>query len=187
MGALFLTIEEGAEVGEFTEIAKAQGAITEKVIRVDQLVFDPAYRRHCEANYCGKYNTNYGCPPDVGTAEEAITRAKGYTHALVYLTQHKVSDYRNTQETQQAAREHWEIASCIEEEISAKTKAYLRLGVGECLRCPRCAKQAGEPCHHRVVSSISAYCVDAGRLAALCETSLGAEAGKMRLIGMILF
>lgn len=172
---------------ELTQMAVGYGAITAKIIEVGQILFDPSYRRHCEANYCGKYNTNYGCPPDAGTPDEVIARAKGYTHALVYFTLHQVSDYRDTKETQQAAREHWKIANCIEQEISAKTLEYLRLGVGACLRCPCCAKETEEPCRGRVVSSISAYCIDAARLAELCGVCLSPEAGKLIYIGVILY
>lgn len=172
---------------ELVEKSIGHGAAKAKVIATDQIVFDPGYRRHCEVNYCGKYGTNYACPPHVGHPRAVIARAKGYTSALVYFTLHRVDDPRDTQQTQRAAKEHWEIASCIEKEISAKTKTYLRLGVGGCLRCPCCAKETAEPCRGGAVSSISAYCIDAARLAGLCEVNLSPQAGQMLYMGLLLF
>ncbi len=172
---------------ELEKMAERQGAVKAKVIPVGDIRFDPTYRKHCEANYCGKYNTNYGCPPDAGTAEELIDKAAGFQYGLVYFTTHQVEDYRDSLQTRLAAREHWEIASCIEREICAKTKAYLRLGVGECLRCSCCAKVTGEPCRGGVVSSISAYCVDAASLAATCGIDLTPKPGEILYIGIVFF
>ena len=48
------------------------------VVEACNIVFDPAFRRACEANTCGNYGRSWTCPPDVGDIGELIRQASSY-------------------------------------------------------------------------------------------------------------
>ena len=56
-------------------------------IDVRELVFSSELHKYCERNACGKYNTNWMCPPGIGDLKPLITKylsfAKGYLFNLV--------------------------------------------------------------------------------------------------------
>ena len=65
---------------------KEAGASNAAVIEVKDITFRPEFRDACKQNFCGKYNTNWGCPPACGTIEDMMAQAQSYPYALVYQT-----------------------------------------------------------------------------------------------------
>ena len=68
---------------ELLALAETLGFDQAALVDTENIVFEPSFRRFCEANLCGKYGANYTCPPDCGSAEEMRSRIRAYRKALV--------------------------------------------------------------------------------------------------------
>ena len=75
-------MEEYRELMERVEAEGCRAGIT----KVEDIQFEPEFRKACEANSCGNYGKCWMCPPDAGPIDELIARAKTYRYALVHQT-----------------------------------------------------------------------------------------------------
>ena len=63
-----------------------KGAFRAGIVDVDEIDFEPEFRKLCESNACGLYGKSWMCPPDVGPVEDLIAQAKQFRWALVFQT-----------------------------------------------------------------------------------------------------
>ena len=152
---------------DFIEEAKALGFSDAAVMKTDKLVFVPEYRVFCEENACGNYDKNPACPPESGTVEEMKERALGYENTLVLqTTQDRLMDYRK------AKLAH----NKLTEQLAEKMK--------ECGKTDLLIMSAGPYKHN---SCMSAYCVDAQKMADAVGMQCWTNDGKFRYFSQILF
>ena len=152
---------------DFIEEAKKLGFSDAAVMKTDKLVFVPEYRVFCEENACGNYDKNPACPPESGTVEEMKARALDYENTLVLqTTQDRLMDYRK------AKLAH----NKLTEQLSEKMK--------ECGKTDILIMSAG-PYKHK--SCMSAYCVDAQKMADAVGMQCWTNDGKFRYFSQILF
>jgi len=142
------------------------GAYKAGCANVSDITFDPNLRKACEANICGNYGKNLTCPPAIGTPEELIERAKGYSRILVIQTVSQLEDSFDIEGIEAAQNRHSELSEEIGKLFDVP---HLQLGAGGCPVCERCAGFDGEPCRYpdRAVASLEAYCINVAKLAAL--------------------
>lgn len=161
---------------ELSREAVACGAKNACVIRVEDIVFEPAFRELCTANTCGNYGKCWTCPPDVGEVDALIRTAKSYEYALVYQTVGLLDDSFDFEGMMDAASAHNRLAQRLRQAFSEKPAArVLHLGAGGCRVCETCSKRTGEPCRYPELAlpSLEAYGVHVSKLA---------EAAGMRYI-----
>lgn len=152
---------------DFIEEAKKLGFSDAAVMKTDKLVFVPEYRVFCEENACGNYDKNPACPPESGTVEEMKERALDYENTLVLQTmQDRFMDYRK------AKLAH----NKLTEQLSEKMK--------ECGKTDILIMSAGPYKHN---SCMSAYCVDAQKMADAVGMQCWTNDGKFRYFSQILF
>ena len=152
---------------DFIEEAKKLGFSDAAVMKTDKLVFVPEYRVFCEENACGNYDKNPACPPESGTVEEMKERALDYENTLVLqTTQDRLMDYRK------AKLAH----NKLTEQLSEKMK--------ECGTTDILIMSAGPYKHN---SCMSAYCVDAQKMADAVGMQCWTNDGKFRYFSQILF
>jgi predicted metal-binding protein len=132
--------------------------------------FDEGLRSYCEMNYCGSYGKNFACPPDVGSSNDVIKKAKTYDSALVFQSVFTIQDSFDFEGMTEAADVHSKTARKICDIISKEYDDFLQLTVGACDICSTCTKSEGKPCRfpQRAVSSLEAYCINVSVLAPLC-------------------
>ena len=141
------------------EEAKALGFSDAAVISTDQLVFVPEYRVFCEDNLCGNYDKNPACPPQSGTVEEMKEHALKYEKTLILQTmQDGLMDYKKT------------------EQLAEKMKEE---GITDLL-----IMSAGPYKHN---SCMSAYCVDAQKMADAAGMLCWTSDGMIRYFSQVLF
>ena len=144
------------------EEAKALGFSDAAVISTDQLVFVPEYRVFCEDNLCGNYDKNPACPPQSGTVEEMKEHALKYEKTLILQTmQDGLMDYKKAKLTEQLAEK-------MKEE-----------GITDLL-----IMSAGPYKHN---SCMSAYCVDAQKMADAAGMLCWTSDGMIRYFSQVLF
>lgn len=149
------------------EEAKALGFSDAAVISTDQLVFVPEYRVFCEDNLCGNYDKNPACPPQSGTVEEMKEHALKYEKTLILQTmQDGLMDYKKAKLTHNK----------LTEQLAEKMKEE---GITDLL-----IMSAGPYKHN---SCMSAYCVDAQKMADAAGMLCWTSDGMIRYFSQVLF
>ena len=152
---------------DFIEEAKALGFSDAAVINTDKLVFVPEYRVFCEDNLCGNYDKNPACPPESGTVEEMKARALKFEKTLVLQTmQDGLMDYKK------AKLYHNKLTEQLAEKIKEAGKTELLI-------------MSAGPYKHNYC--MSAYCVDAQKMADAAGMLCWTSDGMIRYFSQILF
>ena len=156
----------------YISFAKTLGFTDAALLPVEDLVIVPEYRRFCEQNLCGNYGVLPVCPPMSGTVEEMTAAMRKYRTALILMIETTPVDHRDTAE-QRTMKRHQNL---LTEQLMEKMKAdgrqeLLMMGAG--------------PWKH--ASCMSAYCVDAQKMADAVHMKCWANDGKIRYFSLILF
>lgn len=163
----FCTFIERRFYMDFIDAAKALGFSAAAVMNTKGLVFKPEYRKYCKENLCGCYNLNPVCPPMSGTVEEMDAQALVYEKTLVLQTLcEQDMDYKK------AKLEHNKITEILAKQMKQDGKTDLLL------------MTAGPYKNH---SCMSAYCVDAQKMADAVGMICWGTDGKIRYFSQILF
>ena len=157
---------------DYVLLAKSAGFTDAALLPVQKLVVVPEYRKFCEQNLCGNYGVLPACPPMSGTFEEMTAAMRKYQTALVLTIVTTPTDYTDAAE-QRAAKKHQNL---LTEQLMAKMRAdgltdLLMMGAG--------------PWKH--ASCMSAYCVDAQKMADAVHMKCWEHDGKIRYFSLILF
>ena len=157
---------------DYAALAKAAGFTDAAYLPVRELVVVPEYRAFCEENLCGNYGVLPACPPMSGTVEEMTADMRRYQTALILMIETTPVDYWDMAE-QKAAKKHQNL---LTEQLMEQMRAdgltdLLMMGAG--------------PWKH--ASCMSAYCVDAQRMADAVHMKCWVDDGKIRYFSLILF
>ena len=173
------------------ELLDGLGVTRYSVVPVSKLVFNEAFRKACEANQCGKYGTNWSCPPGVGEPAELIRRARQFERGLVIQTVWPLEDEFDFDGMMAGAEKHNALFRKAVERLapvlsSGKT---LPLSAGACSACETCTCPSGEPCRQpgRAMASLESYGIDVAQLLSLGGLSYSNGANTVSYVGLILF
>ena len=157
-------------------------------IAVEAIVFNPAFRAACVANQCGKYGTNWACPPGVGTPEELADRVRRFTRGLVIQTVWPLVDSFDFESMMDSAARHNDLFRRVVAHMAAQQTPMLALSAGACERCETCAYTRGEPCHmpDQMIASLEAYCIDVAALLEAAGLRYNNGPGTVSYVGLIL-
>ena len=152
----------------YISAAKQLGFTDAALLPVEALVVVPEYRAFCEQNLCG----NYGVPPMSGTVEEMTANMRRFGTALILMIETTPADLRDTAEQKAAKRRQ----NLLTEQLMAALRAdgmteLLMMGAGP----------------WKNASCMSAYCVDAQKMADAVHMTCWANDGKIRYFSLILF
>lgn len=159
------------------------------VVSVDQIRFDPMFRELCQKNTCGFYGACWACPPDAGTIEELMNRAKRYSHALVFQSIHQLEDSFDIEGMHEASVRHNRLVQAVYGAAKAEHPGCLVLGAGACGVCERCSKPDGEPCRfpEKAVVSMEACGIDVAQLAKAAGLKYINGANTVTYFGAVLY
>lgn len=172
---------------EILELTVDSGFTQVSLIDTADIVFHAPFRKACEANYCGNYNSSHSCPPQCGSPEEMEAKVMAHKKALVFQLLADMSD----SEDYLAARK---ISSQLAVKLINKLNENgifggLRVGSSGCDLCEECSFKHGKPCLYpdKMFSCLSAYCIDVQKLAEKCGMSFGWSKDKIGFYGMYVF
>ena len=157
---------------ELLQAAEKLGFCRAAALDTEEIPFEPSFRRYCQDNLCGKYGTNYTCPPDCGTAEEMERRIRGFRRALVLQSRWDISCGDAEQiKTAKAQHNRWT------RELIARAGGGLMAGASGCNLCDLCLLAEGKPCRFPELrfSCMSAYCIHVAQLAERCGMAYYSE------------
>ena len=174
---------------EMTSMAAEEGFAAAVVTDTKDIPFDPSFRPLCAENLCGKYGANYSCPPDCGTPDEMRARIQAHRHALVLQTIWEIADYSDSKAIKAAKKEHNAATLRLLGRLRRADVPGFPVGASGCALCETCAIVEHEPCRYPDLyySCMSAYCVDAQRMADAVHMKCWADDGKIRYFSLILF
>ncbi len=166
------------------------GAMRANVIDVKKIEFDTAFRDMCAANSCGLFGKCWMCPPDIGEINGLITRAKRYSHALVYQYVGELEDSFDFEGMVAAKRVHYRLSQDVRKALSdIPFSSVLHLGAGGCGVCGECAKRSGENCRfpELAMPSLEGYGINVSKLAAAAGMKYINGQNTVTYFGAVLF
>ncbi len=115
-------------------------------IKTKDLEFSQRVRWIC-AHECPMYNTNWACPPAVGSVEQCRDRCLTFPEALLISTITEVDDISDINQTLATRPDHEEITRQVLEFVQAQSDQTMVLSTEACAICAQCAWPHG-PCRH---------------------------------------
>ena len=77
-----MPVDLDALIHDTLQLNAAHAAISD----TSSIVFDETYRKYCEQNRCGQYDTNWMGPPAIGPISELKERVLKYKQGLLFQT-----------------------------------------------------------------------------------------------------
>ena len=168
-----------------------KGATCAGIIDVSQIAFSQELRNLCKQNACGKYGTNWMCPPGVGELEPLKARVSEYKKGLVVQTVHKIIDSFDFEGMMDAGKVHNEIFRNIVSKIKEQymKDEILILSAGACDICPKCTYIDGKECRfpEKAIPSIESYGINVAALVQSCDIPYTNGPNTVSYVGLILF
>ncbi len=157
---------------DYVSLAKSSGFTDAALLPVRELVVVPEYRQFCEQNLCGNYDVLPACPPMSGTVEEMTAAMRKYRTALVLTTVVTPVNYMDTAEQRAAKKRQNRMTEQLMETMRTDgLDDLLMMGAGP----------------WKNASCMSAYCVDAQKMADAVHMKCWENDGKIRYFSLILF
>ncbi len=185
------------EAGAFALAGNAAAALSELgltrygVVPVGDMVFSETFRTACEENQCGKFGTNWACPPGAGEAAALIANARRFRRGLVIQTVWPLEDAFDFDGMMAGGKKHAEVFRRAVERVAPLLScgATLALGAGACTFCETCSYLSGAPCRApaRAIASLESYCVDVTALVSRAGLAYTNGPDTVSYVGLILF
>jgi predicted metal-binding protein len=153
--------------------------------------FHEDFRKACEQNQCGKYNTNWMGPPAIGPISELIDRVRRYKHGLLFQTVHQIRSSFDFKGMMEGGKVHGQVFRELLEKVKTKYhfKEILPLNAGCCGVCEKCAYLDNQPCRYpdQAVSSVEAYGINVIALEKSAGIPIYHGKNTVAYVGLILF
>lgn len=173
-----------------TSLAIQFGATRSAIIKVTDIQFSDSFRQLCEKNSCGKYKTNWMCPPAVGDFEELRNQVLKFENGLVIQTVYQLEDSFDFEGMMTATTIHEEVFRKILEQIKAGSllDQMLPLNAGVCKYCDSCTYPDRDCLYpDQALASVEAYGIDVTALVTSCGIPYNNGTASVSYVGMILF
>lgn len=165
--------------------------INTAIIDVPNLVITEYLRKACEQNHCGKYGTNWMCPPGVGSIKDLTKKLKQFDKGLVIQTIHQLEDSFDYEGMMISKEKHTSVFVNILNQIKKDSNfdELLPLNVGACEICDKCAYLNGEKCifPDKAMASVEAYGIDVNSLLKSCDLEYNNGTNTVSYVGVIFF
>lgn len=161
------------------------------VVPVAEIVFNEAFRAACASNQCGKYGTNWACPPGVGEIPDLIAQARRFRNGLVIQTVWPLEDAFDFDGMMAGGQKHNTLFRQAMERVTPLLSVGKTLGLsaGACSLCEPCTYPSGQPCRlpDQALSSLEAYGIDVAALIACAGLAYSNGPNTVSYVGMILY
>lgn len=161
------------------------------VIDTSKIKFHEDYRKACEKNICGNYDTNWMGPPAIGPISELMEKVKQYRKGLLVQTVHKLSNSFDWRGMAVSKDIHEKIFRNIVNNVKEKYEFQdiLSLNAGCCTVCKKCTYLDGEKCRYpdKALSSVEAYGIDVMALEKGADIPYYNGLNTLSYVGLILF
>jgi len=181
----------GIDFDELVRDALASKADHAAIARVAEIRFCREFRKACEQNACGKYDSNWACPPAVGSFTELKAKACQYKQGLLIQTVHRIRSSFDWKGMVAGGKVHGKVFREILDKVKNqhKLKDILPLNAGPCQFCRKCTYLENEPCKfpEEAFASVEAYGIDVINLEKACNIPYYNGKNTVSYVGLILF
>jgi predicted metal-binding protein len=161
------------------------------IVDTAEISFHEEFRKACERNACGQYNSNWMGPPAIGPVAQLISKVRKYKQGLLFQTVHPVSGSFDLEGMREGRKIHEQVFRDLLKKMKNKYdfEDLLPLSAGCCRICPKCAYLDDEPCRHpdEAVSSLEAYGIDVAALEKSAGIPYHNGKNTVSYVGLILF
>jgi len=171
-------------------LAINHGATRSAVVTVPEIQFSESFRNLCEMNTCGKYKTNWMCPPAVGPFEELKEKVLQFKNGLVVQTVYQMEDSFDFEGMMKAKDIHEKVFRDILSQIRAEKilDPILPLNAGVCNYCENCVYPDRECLFpEEALASVEAYGIDVTALVTACGIPYNNGQASVSYVGVVLF
>ena len=160
-------------------------------VPVSDIVFSAAFRELCASNQCGKYGSNWACPPGVGAFDTLVAQVRRFGSGLVIQTVWPIEDAFDIDGMLAAGERHNALFRRAVGALGPRLEghAFLALSAGACSVCGTCTYPAGEPCRRpgQAIASLEAYGIDVAHLIACSGLAYINGPDTVSYVGLLLF
>ena len=171
-------------------LALRLGATRSAILPVSDIQFSESFRNLCEMNSCGKFKTNWMCPPAVGPYEELKNQVLAFEKGLVIQTVYQLEDSFDFEGMMNAINIHDQVFRRILDQVKKKQFAdpILPLNAGVCRFCETCT-YPDKDCLYpdEALASVEAYGIDVTALVTACGIPYNNGQASVSYVGMILY
>lgn len=140
------------------------------VIDTDKISFTEDVVAACKVNHCGKYKTNWMCPPAVGELSVLKAKYQKYKKAYIYTTKWEIEDSFDIEGMLSAGEKHTKLTDSLRDELLITKSDFKILGGGACRNCIKCT-YPDKPCRFpdKAYPSVEACGIDVVNLAKISD------------------
>ena len=179
------------DLNQLIHKAKESGAVAAAAINTLDIQFSEEFRKLCEQNSCGKYGTNWMCPPAIETFEEVKAEVLKFSEGVVFQTVYKLEDSFDFEGMVKAGEIHDRIFRSILDyiQLDIGCSDVLALNVGDCKVCKKCPYPDGDECRFpdKAVASVESFCIDVNALVTSCDIPYINGPNTVSFVGLFLF
>jgi predicted metal-binding protein len=173
-----------------TMLALELGATRAAIVCVSDIQFSESFRQLCEMNSCGKYKTNWMCPPAVGEYEDLKNQVLEFDKGLVIQTVYQMEDSFDYEGMMNAIVIHEKVFREILYHIQTENllDPILPLNAGFCKFCENCTyPDRGCLYPDNALASLEAFGIDVTALVTACGIPYNNGVASVSYVGMVLF
>jgi predicted metal-binding protein len=173
-----------------TNLALENGATRAAIVSVPDIQFSESFRDLCQMNTCGKYATNWMCPPAVGPFEELKNQVLSFDKGLVVQTVYQMEDSFDFEGMMKAKDIHEKVFRAIVGQIRREKllDPMLALNAGVCSFCENCTYPDRDCIYpDEALASVEAYGIDVTALVTSCGIPYNNGQASVSYVGMVLF
>ena len=178
------------DLNHLAEKVKEFGASKFAIIKTSEIQFSETFRDHCKQNTCGKYGTNWMCPPAIKPFEECKAEIMQYSEGVLFQTIYTLEDSFDFDGMVKAQEIHEKTFRRMLDymRLNFDSEIFLALNLGDCKICKKCTYPDGEECcfPDKAVASVEAYCIDVNALLTSCNLSYNNGPHTVSFVGMFL-
>jgi len=179
------------DLNQLADKAKTLGAAATGTVKTSDIQFSEEFRKLCEQNSCGKFGTNWMCPPAIESFEEAKAKVLKLSEGVVFQSVYRLEDSFDFDGMVKAEEIHRKVFDRILDYIKSDMGCsdVLALNVGDCKVCNKCTYPDGDECRYpeRAIASLEAYCIDVNALLACCDIAYNNGPNTVSYVGLFLF
>lgn len=172
------------------QAALESGATRAGTLDTATIQFSESFRNLCEMNACGKFGTNWMCPPAVRPLEELRREVQGYRRGLVVQTVYQMEDSFDFDGMMLAKDIHEHSFRTLLQAIRARPGLgpILALNAGACSFCENCTYPDRDCLYpDDALASVEAYGIDVTALVKACDIPYNNGPASVSYVGLVLF
>ena len=178
------------EERELIGMALDLGATRAGIIPVSDVSFSDTFRDLCVMNSCGKFGTNWMCPPAVGEYEDLKAQVLKFEKGLVIQTVYQMEDSFDFEGMMKARDIHEAVFRNLLKTIRSQKllDPILPLNAGVCSFCEQCTYPDRDCLYpDEALASVEAYGIDVTALVTACGMPYNNGVASVSYVGAVFY